>query len=97
MGFVVVACLPYGRGGVAFLKKLGASFSQDPPPPLGHWWVSFVPIYSRRRRCRKIFSLYFPLCGLGGLVGVPLEVDPPPPHRGRPRALAKKWMGAFLI
>ena len=46
-GLCLVACLPHGgvcvcawdsshvtiRGGCAFLKTLGASFSRDPPPP----------------------------------------------------------------
>ena len=42
----LVACLPDGggRGDGAFLNKLGASFSRDPPPPpggvgVGQEWV----------------------------------------------------------
>ena len=96
--------LPYDGGG--FLKKLGASFSPEPPPPPGGGrslvgllcpMSLYIP---GAEGARKLFSLYFPSCGLGGLVGgCLLRLNPPPPHRGRPRAmpLAKKWVGALLI
>ena len=74
--------LPTLRGG-GFLKKLGASFSRDPPPGVGvgHWWVSFVPcpyIFQAPKAPENFFLCIFPdvVLVFGGWV--PPEVDLPP-------------------
>ena len=90
-GLGLVAYLPYDGGGGAFLKKLGASFSRDPPPRggvgVGHWWVSRVPwpyIFQAPKARENCFRCSFPFVVLGvWWVGASLLLLPPPqPHRG---------------